>query len=296
METHEDLDRAAAIRRYRELLAEKQSLAQNIEWLRSQFQGSTDEADRSVGSDLLFLADYACKERHISVKGVSNPDLEAVPVMDFTVQQRMEKMSTVLWPSSCVLAEVVVRDLHEMCRQGAAILELGCGTAVPSIVAAALGAHVLATDAEVASADLVLSRNKHVLATGAGGSISTAELTWGSQAPDKPWGAVIVADAIYDEVGHAPLAATLASAAKAAVTSGAPKAPRMIVVYQNRRPDVEDRFFRERLPEVGLWFEELSLASIPLSDNLRSCIRAMDVSWKECVPPCELDATNGLEL
>lgn len=282
MASPDDLERANAIQRYRELMAEKETLAKSIKWVRSQLQVE-DTAEHAVGSDLLFLADYSCKERHVQVKVGNGPGLNGTwttPVLDLTVQQRMEKMSTVLWPSSCVLAEVVTHELGDLCRRGAAILELGCGTAVPSIVAASLGAHVLATDAEIASADGVIAQNQHALGA-AGGSIETVCLHWGAPSPDRPWAAVLVADALYDEAGHAGLAATLASAAEVALKHGASIAPRMLVAFQNRRPQVESRFFCQALPAVGLQWKELPLTSIPLSDNLRSCIRVMEVTLKD---------------
>lgn len=286
MTSQEDVERAEALRRYRELLAEKEALARNLAWLRSQFPAEGD-SESTVGSDLLFLADYTCKERHVSVRGVSGPNLEEAnfKALDLTVQQRMEKMSSVLWPSSCVLAEIVTHNLRDICAKGAAVLELGCGTAVPSIVAAALGANALATDAEIASADLVIEQNRHALATAAGGSISTACLTWGASVPDKPWDVILVSDAIYDECGHTALAATLASAKRVALSNGASAPPRILVAYQNRRPEVESRFFCQRLREVGLQFSEVSLESIALSDKLRSCIRVMDVAFMDSTDP-----------
>lgn len=286
MASQEDLERAAAIRRYRELLAEKEALARNLAWLRSQFPVDGN-GESSVGSDLLFLADYTCKERHISVRGVRSPNTGEASrgALDLTVQQRMEKMSSVLWPSSCVLAEIVAHELGDLCAGGAAVLELGCGTAVPSIVAAALGANVLATDAEIASADLVIEQNRHVLARADGGSLSTACLKWGDPVPDKPWALVLVSDAIYDECGHTALAATLASVQRVALRNGASAPPRILVAFQNRRPEVESLFFCQRLREVGLSFNEVSLDAIQLSDNLRSCIRVMDITPADSEQP-----------
>lgn len=305
MASQEELDREAAIKRYRQLLAEKDALAkekaalaQNIAWVRSQLPAQ-DDVENPVGSDLLFLADYACDSRHVAVKVLASETNGLAAVIDLTVQQRMEKMSTVLWPSSCVLAEVVTHELHALCARGAPILELGCGTALPSIVAAALGAKVLATDAEIASADLVIAKNQHALGA-AGGSIETACLTWGAPAPEKPWAAVLVADAIYEESSHVALAATLASAARVALLFGASTPPRILVAWQNRQPEVEARFFCQRLPQVGLQARELSLTNIPLSDKLRSCIRVMDVTMLDGPKPVDMgsiiESLEGMAL
>ncbi len=55
-----------------------------------------------------------------------------------------------LWPAGRALAEALPRSLR-----GRRVLELGCGLALPSLVAAARGARVLATDWAPAAVDLL---------------------------------------------------------------------------------------------------------------------------------------------
>jgi predicted nicotinamide N-methyase len=98
-----------------------------------------------------------------------------------------------LWPSGLALARVVrrrdVRDLR--------ILELGCGLAVPSIVAALGGAHVLATDwspeaLEVAAANA--DRN--------GAAVETELVSWADSdrlVRGSPWDLVLGADLLYEQ-------------------------------------------------------------------------------------------------
>jgi predicted nicotinamide N-methyase len=97
-----------------------------------------------------------------------------------------------LWPSGLALARVVrrqdVRDLR--------VLELGCGLAVPSIVAALGGARVLATDwspeaLEVAAANA--ERN--------GADVETELVSWTDSARLErggPWDLVLGADLLYE--------------------------------------------------------------------------------------------------
>merc|ERR1712007_350982 len=89
-------DREAALQQYREKVLERNALEQNIKWLRAQLRANEGQTEDPLGSDLLFLADYACAERHVAVRGTG-----AAPLLELTVRQRMERMSTVLWPSGC---------------------------------------------------------------------------------------------------------------------------------------------------------------------------------------------------
>jgi predicted nicotinamide N-methyase len=98
-----------------------------------------------------------------------------------------------LWPSGVALARVVRRrDVR-----GLRVLELGCGLAVPSIVAALGGADVLATDwspegLEVAAANA--ARN--------GAELETALVAWAGPEPlvhAAPWDLVLGADLLYEQ-------------------------------------------------------------------------------------------------
>ena len=98
-----------------------------------------------------------------------------------------------LWPSGVALARVVRRrDVR-----GLRVLELGCGLAVPSIVAALGGADVLATDwspegLEVAATNA--ARN--------GAEVETALVAWAGPEPllqVAPWDLVLGADLLYEQ-------------------------------------------------------------------------------------------------
>ena len=98
-----------------------------------------------------------------------------------------------LWPSGIALARAVGRRS----LRGKRVLELGCGLALPSIVAALAGARVLATDWSpdaLAVAALNAARN--------GASLDTALCAWesGVAALEKngPWDLVLASDVLYE--------------------------------------------------------------------------------------------------
>jgi predicted nicotinamide N-methyase len=95
------------------------------------------------------------------------------------------------WPSGVALARTIAaRDLD-----GVRVLELGCGLAVPSIVAARAGADVLAVD--VAAEAAVYAAHNLVLNEALG---ETAVLDWrDAQALQErgPWDLVLGADLLY---------------------------------------------------------------------------------------------------
>jgi predicted nicotinamide N-methyase len=97
-----------------------------------------------------------------------------------------------LWPSSLALAA----ELAGRALRGTRVLELGCGLAVPSIVAALDGAEVLATDW---SPDAVALAGRNAERNGA--ILSTALVGWASPQPlleGSPWDVVAAADVLYE--------------------------------------------------------------------------------------------------
>lgn len=94
-----------------------------------------------------------------------------------------------LWPAGVALAEALPPDLR-----GRRVLELGCGLGLPSLVAAARGAHVLATDWAPEALELLLLNARRN-----GISLETACVRW-----DEPerlpsdWELVLAADVLYE--------------------------------------------------------------------------------------------------
>lgn len=106
---------------------------------------------------------------------------------------------SVLWRSGVALAGALAsEDLA-----GKRVVELGCGVGVPSLVAARLGAHVLATDSEPEALDLL-----EVNARENGLTLETLRVDW--HEPDElvargPFDLVLAADMLYEEAAVEPL-------------------------------------------------------------------------------------------
>jgi predicted nicotinamide N-methyase len=108
------------------------------------------------------------------------------------------------WPSGVALAHhVAALDLR-----GARVLELGCGLGLPSLVAAAFGADVVATDWS-ADAIALLERN----ADRNGVRLGAVRADWREPEPLVslgPFDHVLAADVLYEERNVDPILALLA--------------------------------------------------------------------------------------
>ena len=108
-----------------------------------------------------------------------------------------------LWPAAVALA----REVETRPVAGADVLELGCGLALPSLVAAARGARVTAVDwAPEAIALLERNRARNHLA------LVAAVADWREPAPlvgKGPWDLVLASDVLYEDRNVDPLLALL---------------------------------------------------------------------------------------
>jgi predicted nicotinamide N-methyase len=99
---------------------------------------------------------------------------------------------SVLWRSGVALA----RELADRRLDGLRVVELGCGLAVPSLVAARAGADALATDGDDEALALV-ARN----AAENGVTVATAEVDWADAhevVARGPFDLVLAADVLYE--------------------------------------------------------------------------------------------------
>ena len=100
-----------------------------------------------------------------------------------------------LWPSALALGDAVAA------RRPRRMLELGCGLGVPSLVAAARGAQVLATDWSAEAVEVLRqnARRNRV-------ALDARRWDW-STAPDAlgVWPLVVAADVLYERRNAAPL-------------------------------------------------------------------------------------------
>lgn len=122
------------------------------------------------------------------------PDPFAEDLIDMDVYESSGELPywAELWPSAIALSRVLRgRALH-----GRKVLELGCGMALPSIVAACGGARVLATDLQPDAMDAA----RHNAAVN-GVQIETMTLDWRAPEPALergPWDLVVAADVLYE--------------------------------------------------------------------------------------------------
>ncbi len=158
-----------------------------------------NNADRSSGTPIPKLV------TDLRLTPVRLPDLDltvAVPrsaeeLIDETEYADNERLPywAELWPSGRVLAELLAkRDLGNM-----RVIELGCGVGLPSIVATARGASVLATDWYAEA--LVAARGNARFTLCA--DLSVAHLDWLDPSPAvlelAPFDLVIGADLLYEQ-------------------------------------------------------------------------------------------------
>ena len=108
---------------------------------------------------------------------------------------------SVLWRSGVALGRSLAAGPR---LDGLRVVELGCGLGVPSLVAARLGAEVLATDSEDEALEMV-SRN----ARENGLEVGTALLSWDSAPELGRFDLVLAADVLYERGSVALLLALL---------------------------------------------------------------------------------------
>jgi predicted nicotinamide N-methyase len=148
----------------------------------------------------------------------------------------------VLWRSGVALA----RELEATPPAGKRVLELGCGLALPSLVAARAGAEVLATDEDGEALELV-ERN----ARANGLEVETACVEWGN-ADDlverAPFDLVLAADVLYERASVAMLLSLLprlgpevwlADPGRSVAAAFLERAPRVWAVERSVRDAVE---------------------------------------------------------
>jgi predicted nicotinamide N-methyase len=149
-----------------------------------------------------------------------------------------------LWPSALALARVLRRrDLT-----GLRVVELGCGLALPSIVAALGGARVLATDwspeaLEVAAANAARNR----------ADVETALVAWAGAerlVRAAPWDLVLGADLLYERRNVDQLLAVLPRLGGEVLLAepGRPPAARFFDEVELEVAALDDRVYRLTAP------------------------------------------------
>jgi predicted nicotinamide N-methyase len=131
------------------------------------------------------------------------PDLDAlIDVEAFERDERIPYWANV-WESAVVLAE----DLAEEEPRSRSLLELGCGLALPAIVACRRGFRVVASDYE----DDALEGVRYNADRNGAGSLETLLLDWRRLPDDLPtFDLVVAADVLYEKHHAEALAAVVA--------------------------------------------------------------------------------------
>jgi len=109
---------------------------------------------------------------------------------------------SVLWRSGVALGRALAASGRRL--DGLRVLELGCGLGVPSLVAARMGAEVLATDSEAEALEMV-SRNARENGT----RVETARVEWHAADELGRFDLVLAADVLYERSSVALLVALL---------------------------------------------------------------------------------------
>lgn len=139
---------------------------------------------------------------------------------------------SVLWRSGLALG----RELSRRRLDGLRVVELGCGTGVPSLAASRSGAVVLATDASAEALELLAGN-----AARNGLHVDTARVEWASPAgllARAPFDLVLAADVLYERASVAQLLALLPRLAPRVLLAdpGRPAADAFLVEARRRWP------------------------------------------------------------
>jgi predicted nicotinamide N-methyase len=167
------------------------------------------------------------------------PDAEAlIDEREFEVEEYLPYWAE-LWPAGLALAEALPGDLR-----GARVLELGCGLGIPSLVAAARGAQVLATDWSQDALDLLEAN-----AARNGLELEVARVRWDEpQRLRRPWALVLAADVLYEH-RNVPQLLALLDALEAEVLLAEPGRPPATAFFSEARErwqveELGDRVYR----------------------------------------------------
>ena len=212
--------------------------------------------------------DAECESKDVGVSGVG-PLIDPTAFVSAhdgvtvrTVSDRRLGIGYQLWPAARALASFIdTEDMRAEWSQHPRVLELGAGCAVPSMLAAIRGAHVIATDcaavaAEHTAANIALNEAHFVYHAddecsdrcAQRGCARVGALLWTSHADDAtsdPSGVcvakydwIFLADCVYWEELFEPLIDTI----KRIVAGSA--ATRVLIAQTKRRSHVEKRFFK----------------------------------------------------
>ncbi|MCZ6799008.1 MAG: methyltransferase domain-containing protein [Nitrospirae bacterium] len=144
------------------------------------------------------------------IKVVTLPEIGGVPIVcktkrDISVETPLDKRDDEslgwgywdrIWPSSVALSEYLIHQFFPSKLTGIKVLELGCGTGVPGVVAAHLGAFIMFSDMVPVTLEAVKDtcRLNHI------SNFATCTLDWSEKIQAKErYDLVIGCEVFYDE-------------------------------------------------------------------------------------------------
>ena len=155
----------------------------------------------------------------------------STPTFDLQLKQRLGKASdglgAVVWDCGLALANFLSRN-PEVVR-GKRVIDLGCGTGIAGIAAAACGAKsIVVSDAVESYVSLALENARD---NGFGDKVSGLVMEWGTRPLiANDFDIILCADGLYDSKGYAGLRSCLVADA--------------LLVYKRRHPAKEMQFFQ----------------------------------------------------
>lgn len=163
--------------------------------------------ERTAGDlEARLRAEFAVREETFSHRGFSvevvlpRAPHDLIDEAEFERDERLPYWAE-LWPSARALA----RHLLDHPPSDTAIIELGCGLALPSLALRSLGSEPLATDYYAEALRFAeMNAERNGLAP-----LRTALLDWRHPPRDERWGLAVAADVVYEQRNADALAALL---------------------------------------------------------------------------------------
>lgn len=195
-------------------------------------------------------------------------------------QFRGSDSGCLLWSSAEPLAQVLWSKRFELCIPGACAVELGCGCGLASLVLAAAGMQVMATDRDNILLEAITKTNIAMNLAELTAPIHVLSAEWGAsslveeslRALRSPPVLIVASDVFYEHEALEALAATIREFVMLALSSG--YCFSAVFSWQERFPHAENLFF-QGLADILPVHRTLHESDVPdcFADNGMSTVR-----------------------